>query len=72
VEDNLVEAGICAPCQEPVELNRTMSINIFADKKKSKYLDEEEQIWVLAFGGGPVALLDVVVGNVDTLKDAMH
>ena len=28
---------------------------------------EEKEVWVLAFGGSPVALLDVVLGDVDTL-----
>ncbi len=33
------------------------------------YLDEEEEIRVLALGGGAVPLLDVVAGDVDTLHD---
>ena len=31
------------------------------------YLDKQEEVRVLALGGGPLALLDVVLGNVDTL-----
>jgi hypothetical protein len=31
------------------------------------YFDEQEEIWILAFGGCPVALLDVVLGDIDTL-----
>ena len=32
-------------------------------------LDEQEKIWVLALWGGPVALLDMMLLNVDTLED---
>lgn len=33
----------------------------------SAYLDQQEQVRVLALGGGTVALLDVVLCDVDTL-----
>ena len=32
-------------------------------------LDEEGKVRVLALGGGPLALLDVVFGNIDTLRE---
>ena len=32
-------------------------------------LDEQEEIWILTLGGRAVALLDVVLGNVDTLSN---
>jgi hypothetical protein len=31
------------------------------------YLHKQEQVRILTFGGGPVALLDVVFGDIDTL-----
>ena len=31
------------------------------------YLDQQEQVGILALGGGTVALLDVVLFDVDTL-----
>lgn len=34
---------------------------------KCTYLDQEEQVGVLALGSGTVALFDVVLFNVDTL-----
>ena len=30
-------------------------------------LDEQEEVWILALGGCSVALLDVVLLNIDTL-----
>lgn len=30
------------------------------------HLDKQEEVWVLGLGGGPVALFDVVVSDVDT------
>lgn len=32
------------------------------------HFDEEEEVWILALRGCSVPLLDVVVGNVDTLS----
>ena len=34
---------------------------------KSLYLDQQEQVGILALGGCPLALLDVMLGDIDTL-----
>ena len=36
------------------------------------YLDKQEEVRVLALGGGPLALLDVVFGDIDSLDGSKH
>lgn len=39
---------------------------------KRTYLDEQEEVGILALGGGPLALLDVVLDDIDTLPIARY
>lgn len=35
---------------------------------ENSYFDEEEQVGILALGGGPLPLLDVMLGDINTLQ----
>lgn len=63
---DLVECRIRPAGKESVQLGRGIRLSPHEETFKA-YLDEEEKVWVLALWGGPVALLDVVLLDVDTL-----
>ena len=64
---DLVERRICTPRQEAVQLSYTDELRIDRAKRFDRYLDEQEQVGILALGGSSDALLDVVLDDVDTL-----
>ena len=64
---NLVERGVRAPGKETVEL--AIASQTYVDRDAlATYLDEQEQVGILALGRGTAALLDVVLFDVDTLE----
>ena len=66
---HLVESGVRAPGEETVELEfAKASVPIARGQIDVIYLDQQEQVRVLALGGGTVALLDVVLFDIDTLE----
>ena len=64
---DLVERRICTPRQEAVQLSHMDELRIERRMRCNAYLDEQEQVGILALGGSSDALLDVVLDDVDTL-----
>ena len=69
---DLVERRICTPRQEAVQLSHMDEFRIECWKRCNAYLDEQEQVGILALGGGTGTLLDVVSCDVDTLAHRRH
>ena len=67
---DLVEGRICPSGHEAVKLQK-QSISESKMYLKDTHLDEQEEVGILALGSGTLALLDVVVGDVDTLSQAV-
>lgn len=67
-KSDLVERGVRAPGEETVKLWTRSDGPLRAPEIESAHLDQQEQVGVLALGGGTVALLDVVLCDVDTLQ----
>ena len=65
-KSDLVELRIRPAGQEAEELEQGINL-LLKSIRKRLYLDEEEEIGILALGGGALTLLNVVVFDVDTL-----
>lgn len=61
----LVEFGVCTTRKESVQLKKN---ELVRGRSKISYLDEEQEVRILALWGRAVPLLDVVGSNVDTLQ----
>jgi hypothetical protein len=69
VKPDLVEFGICTACKEAVQLHLISKERIMT--QKVKYLDQEKEVRVLARWSSASALLDVMLGDVDTLFETV-
>ena len=65
--NDLVERRVRAPGEESVELVAEVEQEPRAPRTWSTHLDQQEQVGILALGGGTVTLLDVVLFDIDTL-----